>query len=180
MHSDIDRILIPANTLNQRVRELGELISAPTEHQHGVLCVGLLKGSVVFMADLIRAISCPVAIDFIAVSSYGASTQTSGIVRLLKDLDGDISQRHVVLVEDIVDSGLTLSYVLDMLRRRNPLSLKVCALLNKPERREVDVHIDYLGFDVPDAFVVGYGLDYAEHYRNLPYIGVLKPDVYGC
>ena len=179
MNDDIEEILISEDDLNRRVRELGMEISAATADAGQLLCVGLLKGSVIFMADLIRAISRPVAIDFIAVSSYGASTQTSGVVRLIKDLDADISRYHVVLVEDIVDSGLTLAYVLDLLRRRNPLSLRVCALLNKPERREAEVPIDFLGFDIPNAFVVGYGLDYAECYRNLPYIGVLKPAVYG-
>ncbi|HEY1016636.1 MAG TPA: hypoxanthine phosphoribosyltransferase [Herpetosiphonaceae bacterium] len=179
MDDDIEQILISEADLTRRVRELGAEITAASPGSEQLLCVGLLKGSVIFMADLIRAISRPVAIDFIAVSSYGASTQTSGVVRMLKDLEGDISRSHVVLVEDIVDSGLTLAYVLDLLRRRNPLSLRVCALLNKPERRESQVPIDFLGFDIPNAFVVGYGLDYAESYRNLPYIGVLKPAVYG-
>lgn len=179
MNEDIEQVLISEADLTRRVRELGAEISAASPDSEQLLCVGLLKGSVVFMADLIRAISRPVAIDFIAVSSYGASTQTSGVVRLLKDLDADISRSHLVLVEDIVDSGLTLAYVLDLLRRRKPLSLRVCALLNKPERREADVPIDFLGFDIPNEFVVGYGLDYAERYRNLPYIGVLKPSVYG-
>lgn len=179
MDDDIEQILISEADLTRRVRGLGAEITAASPGAEQLLCVGLLKGSVIFMADLIRAISRPVAIDFIAVSSYGASTQTSGVVRMLKDLEGDISRSHVVLVEDIVDSGLTLAYVLDLLRRRNPLSLRVCALLNKPERRESQVPIDFLGFDIPNAFVVGYGLDYAESYRNLPYIGVLKPAVYG-
>ncbi|MBA3468917.1 MAG: hypoxanthine phosphoribosyltransferase [Herpetosiphonaceae bacterium] len=180
MHPDVDHILISASDLNARVQALGDAITAAAGAVDELLLVGVLKGSVLFMADLIRAIDRPVAIDFIAVSSYGASTASSGVVRLIKDLDSDISGRHVVLVEDIVDSGLTLSYVVDLLKRRKPASVAVCALLNKPERREADINLDYVGFDIPNEFVVGYGLDYAERYRNLPYIGVLKPSVYGC
>ncbi len=180
MHPDVDHILISTTELNARVQALGEAITAATSAVDDLLLVGVLKGSVLFMADLIRAIDRPVAIDFIAVSSYGASTASSGVVRLIKDLDSDISGRHVVLVEDIVDSGLTLSYVVDLLKRRNPASVAVCALLNKPERRETSLALDYVGFDIPNEFVVGYGLDYAERYRNLSYIGVLKPSVYGC
>lgn len=178
MHPDIESMLISEATLAQRVRELGSQISAVYCNLDHLILVGVLKGSLIFMSDLARAIDCSVAIDFIAVSSYGASSTTSGVVRLTKDLDLDISERHVVLVEDIVDSGLTLSYVVDLLRRRNPASLRVCALLNKPDRRETDVQLDFLGFDIPNAFVVGYGLDYAERYRNLPYLGVLKPERY--
>lgn len=180
MHPDIDHILLEPEAIAARIQTLAQEITAATVAVEQVILVGVLKGSVVFMADLARALHRPVALDFIAVSSYGASTSTSGVVRLVKDLDSDIGGQHVVLVEDIVDSGLTLSYVLDIFRRRNPASLAVCALLNKPERRQTDLVLDYVGFDIPDAFVVGYGLDYAEKYRNLPYIGVLKQSVYAC
>lgn len=180
MHPDIDHILLEPEAIAARIQTLAQEITAATVAVEQVILVGVLKGSVVFMADLARALHRPVALDFIAVSSYGASTSTSGVVRLVKDLDSDIGGQHVVLVEDIVDSGLTLSYVLDIFRRRNPASLAVCALLNKPERRQTDLVLDYVGFDIPNAFVVGYGLDYAEKYRNLPYIGVLKQSVYAC
>lgn len=180
MHPDIDHILLEPEAIAARIQTLAQEITAATVAVEQVILVGVLKGSVVFMADLARALHRPVALDFIAVSSYGASTSTSGVVRLVKDLDIDIGGRHVLLVEDIVDSGLTLSYVLDIFRRRNPASLAVCALLNKPERRQTDLVLDYVGFDIPNAFVVGYGLDYAEKYRNLPYIGVLKQSVYAC
>ena len=180
MHPDIDHILLEPEAIAARIQTLAQEITAATIAVEQVILVGVLKGSVVFMADLARALHRPVALDFIAVSSYGASTSTSGVVRLVKDLDSDIGGQHVVLVEDIVDSGLTLSYVLDIFRRRNPASLAVCALLNKPERRQTDLVLDYVGFDIPNAFVVGYGLDYAEKYRNLPYIGVLKQSVYAC
>ena len=177
MHPDIDHVLITAEQLQQRVQELGAAIN-DTAPAKSIVLIGILKGSVFFLADLARAINHTCQIDFIAVSSYGAASSSSGVVRLMKDLDSDIEGQHVILVEDIIDSGLTLRYVLDMLQRRNPASLQVCALLSKPERREVDVHIDYVGFDIPNAFVVGYGLDYAEKYRNLPYIGVLKSALY--
>lgn len=180
MHPDLDRILISTSDLNARVQELGAAITAATTTIDEVLLIGILKGSVMFMADLVRAMNRQVAIDFIAVSSYGASTASSGVVRLNKDLDTDINGRHVMLIEDIVDSGLTLAYVFDLLWRRNPANVSVCALLNKPARRETPLVLDYTGFDIPNEFVVGYGLDYAERYRNLPYIGVLKPSVYGC
>ena len=180
MHPDIDHILLEPEAIAARIQTLAQEITAATVAVEQVILVGVLKGSVVFMADLARALHRPVALDFIAVSSYGASTSTSGVVRLVKDLDIDIGGRHVLLVEDLVDSGLTLSYVLDIFRRRNPASLAVCALLNKPERRQTDLVLDYVGFDIPNAFVVGYGLDYAEKYRNLPYIGVLKQSVYAC
>jgi hypoxanthine phosphoribosyltransferase len=142
--------------------------------------VGVLRGAVIFMADLARAIKRPVAIDFMAVSSYGLSTSSTGVVRFLKDLDEDIEGKHVLIVEDIIDSGLTLKYLYDNLKSRKPASLKICTLLNKPSRRKVDVPVDYNGFDIPDYFVVGYGLDYAEKYRNLPFVGVLKPEAYGA
>lgn len=177
MHEDIDHILIDAVTLNRRVAELGRQISTDYAGMTVVL-VGILKGAVLFMADLARAIDVPLALDFMAVSSYGNQTQSQGVVRILKDLDEPIGGQHVLLVEDIIDSGLTLSYVLENLRRRDPASLRVCALLDKNVARARHVAPDYTGFAVPNEFVVGYGLDYAQRYRNLPYIGVLKPAIY--
>lgn len=178
MHEDIMRVLIPHETLQARVAELGREIAAAYSATSDLLLVGVLKGSVVFLSDLVRAIPYHVTLDFIAISSYGAVTQTSGVVRLLKDLETDISGRHVLIVEDIIDSGLTLAYLTESLARRNPASLRICTLLNKPERRTAAVQVDFVGFDIPNEFVVGYGLDYAEHYRNLQYIGVLKPEIY--
>lgn len=141
--------------------------------------VGVLRGAFVFMADLARAITIPLAIDFMAVSSYGASTSSSGVVRIIKDFDENVEGKHILIVEDIIDSGLTLKYLYNQILSRKPASVKICTLLDKPERRKADVPVDYNGFSIPDAFVVGYGLDYAERYRNLPYIGILKPSVYG-
>ena len=141
--------------------------------------VSVLKGSVVFMADLMRAVTVPAEIDFMCVSSYGSGVKTSGVVKIIKDLDNDLAGMDLLLVEDILDSGMTLEYIKKLLLGRNPNSIKICTLLDKPERRKADVAADYKGFEVPDEFVVGYGLDYAEKYRNLPYIGVLKPSVYG-
>ncbi|GAB4449011.1 MAG: hypoxanthine phosphoribosyltransferase [Chloroflexi bacterium OHK40] len=178
MHHDIARILIAPEQIQRRVQELGTQIAADYTGENDLLLVGVLKGCAMFMVDLARAIERNLAIDFIAVASYGASTESSGVVRVLKDLDTDINGRHVLIVEDIIDSGLTLAYLRSQLLRRNPASLRICTLLNKPERRTADVPVDYIGFDIPNEFVVGYGLDYAEHYRNLPYIGVLKPEVY--
>ncbi|MGB9738259.1 MAG: hypoxanthine phosphoribosyltransferase [Chloroflexus aggregans] len=178
MRQDIDYILISEEQIKQRVAELGTAITNDYRAIGDLLLVGVLKGCAMFMVDLARAIDLPLAIDFIAVASYGASTESSGVVRLMKDLDTDISHRHVLIVEDIIDSGLTLAYLRAQLLRRNPASLRICTLLNKPERRTADVPVDYVGFDIPNAFVVGYGLDYAERYRNLPFIGVLRPEVY--
>lgn len=178
MNQDIASILISSDQLQQRVAELGIQIAADYAESPDLLLVGVLKGSVMFLVDLARAIDLPLAIDFMAISSYGPSTVSSGVVRVLKDLDTDISGRHVLIVEDIIDSGLTIEYLTDQLQRRSPASLRICALLNKPERRTSNVTIDYLGFDIPNEFAVGYGLDYAERYRNLPYIGVLKEDIY--
>ena len=178
MDDDIDKILIPADAIQAKVREIGEQLARDYEPLGDLLLVGVLKGCMMFMVDLARAVPMPLAIDFIATSSYGQSTESSGVVRLLKDLDTDIAGRHVVIVEDIIDSGLTLEYLRSQLMRRNPASLRICALLNKPERRIADVPVDYLGFDIPNEFVVGYGLDYGERYRNLPYIGVLKKEIY--
>ena len=178
MHQDLTRILVTADQIQQRIAELAQQIVRDYAGEPDLLLVGVLKGSVMCMVDLARALQRPIALDFIAISSYGKSTETSGVVRVLKDLDTDIAGRHVLIVEDIVDSGLTLAYLRENLQRRNPASLRICVFLNKPGRREAAVHIDYVGFDIPNEFVVGYGLDYAERYRNLPYIGVLDPDVY--
>jgi hypoxanthine phosphoribosyltransferase len=180
LHDDIDKILISSDQIQGKVREMGERLTADYGPLGDLLLVGVLKGCMMFMVDLARAIDLPVAMDFIATSSYGSSTESSGVVRLLKDLDTDIAGRHVLIVEDIIDSGLTLEYLRSQLERRGPASLRICALLNKPERRTADVTVDYLGFDIPNEFVVGYGLDYGERYRNLPYIGVLKQRVYAA
>jgi hypoxanthine phosphoribosyltransferase len=178
MHTDIDRILITAEEIQARVRELGEQINRDYHDQDDLLLLGVLKGCVVFIVDLMHAIERYLAIDFIAISSYGQSTESSGVVRLLKDLESDIAGRHVLIVEDIIDSGLTLAYLRSQLLRRNPASLRICSLLNKPDRRTANVEVEYSGFDIPNEFVVGYGLDFAERYRNLPYIGILKPEIY--
>lgn len=178
MHADIAKVLIDEGQIRARVRDLGAQISADYGEKGNLLLVGVLKGCAMFMMDLVRVIDIPLAFDFIAVASYGESTESSGVVRMLKDLDIDLAGRHVLIVEDIIDSGLTLAYLRSQLLRRGPASLRICTLLNKPERRTADVPVDYLGFDIPNEFVVGYGLDYAERYRNLPYIGVLKPEVY--
>lgn len=176
---DIEQILIEETTLKQKIAEIAQQINRDYAGRE-VCMVGVLKGAVMFMVDLARQLELPVVLDFMAVSSYGNSTNSSGIVRIIKDLDRSIEGKDVLLVEDIVDSGLTLSYLVDYLMARNPASLKVCVLLNKPDRRSPGVNLkpDYKGFDIPDKFVVGYGLDYAEIYRNLPFIGVLKPEKY--
>lgn len=178
MHNDIERVLISAEDIQRRVRELAQAIGHDYSDQHDLLLVGVLKGCMTFMVDLARALEMKISLDFIAISSYGQSTRSSGIVRLLKDLDTDLNQRHVLVIEDIIDSGLTLAYLCNLLQQRNPASLRICSLLNKPERRSTDVPVDYIGFDIPNEFVVGYGLDFGEHYRNLPYIGILKSEVY--
>jgi hypoxanthine phosphoribosyltransferase len=178
MHDHIDRVLIDEQTLQERVCQMGKQIGADYSVLGDLLLVGVLKGCAMFMMDLIRSIDLTLSFDFIAVASYGKSTESSGVVRLLKDLDTDIVNRHVLIVEDIIDSGLTLAYLRGQLLRRNPASLRICTLLNKPDRRVATVPVDFLGFDIPNEFVVGYGLDYNEHYRNLPYIGVLKPEIY--
>lgn len=177
MLNDVKEILISTERLKQRIEELGEQITADYEGRE-ILMIGVLRGAVIFMADLARAIKVPVAIDFMAVSSYGASTTSSGVVRILKDLDEDVEGKHILIVEDIVDSGLTLKYLIDNLKSRKPASIKICTLLSKPDRRKVDVDITYNGFVIPDEFVIGYGLDYAEKYRNLPFVGILKPEAY--
>lgn len=175
---DIERVLISTDQIAQRIAELGAQIARDYATTDDLLLVGVLKGCMMVMVELAVQIPLPLAVDFIAISSYGKSTESSGVVRLLKDLDTDIAGRHVLIVEDIIDSGLTLAYLLKQLQQRNPASLRVCALLNKPDRRAATVTVDYIGFDIPNEFVVGYGLDYAERYRNLPYIGVLKQEVY--
>jgi hypoxanthine phosphoribosyltransferase len=172
----VGRTLIDEETLQARVRELGVEISRDYSGRD-LLLVGVLKGAVFFMADLMRELTVPCEIDFMAISSYGAGTDSSGVVRILKDLDLNISARNVLVVEDIIDSGLTLSYLVRTLSARKPASLEVCALLTKPERREVDVPVRYIGFEIPNEFVIGYGLDYAERYRNLPHVAVLHPDL---
>ena len=177
MLNDVESVLLSVEELAKRIEEIGAEITADYAGKE-ILMIGVLRGAVVFMADLARAIEVPVAIDFMAVSSYGAGTSSSGVVRILKDLDENVEGKHVLVVEDIIDSGLTLNYLMDHLKSRKPASIKLCTLLNKPERRKVNVHIDYNGFTVPDYFVVGYGLDYAEKYRNLPFIGILKSEVY--
>ncbi len=175
--SDIERVLITGEEIREAVRRLGEEISRDYEGRD-LLLVGVLKGAFVLMADLSREIRLPVRFDFMAVSSYGAATQTSGVVRILKDLDHDIEACHVLLVEDIVDSGLTLNYLLKNLRSRRPASLEVCALLVKEGIQRVPLDIRYIGFTIPPEFVVGYGLDYGERFRNLPYIATLRPEAY--
>ena len=178
MHEDIEEVLIPSDIILAKVAELGKLITADYRGKN-LLLLGTLKGAVPFIADLARAIDLPLEIDYMAVSSYGNSTESSGIVRILKDLEGPVQQKNVLIVEDIVDSGQTLHYLMDVLRQRRPLSLRVCTLLDKGRERLKPVELDYTGFQIPDRFVVGYGLDYAQQYRNLPYIGILKPSVYG-
>ncbi len=178
MDEDILKVLVTEEQLKAKVQELGEQITRDYEGKN-LLLVSILKGSVVFMADIMRAIKVPNAIDFMVVSSYGgANTTTTGLVKIIKDLDSDLTGKDVLIVEDILDTGVTLSKLVPMLKMRHPNSVKICAILDKPERRKADIHADYLGFQVPDEFVVGYGLDYDEKYRNLPYVGVLKPEVY--
>ena len=176
-HPDIENVLISADEIRARIGQMATEIDARYAGQE-VLLVGVLKGAYVFMADLARALSVPVTLDFMAVSSYGSATSSSGVVRILKDLEADISNRHVLVVEDIIDSGLTLSWLIRNLQSRQPASLEVIALLRKPDAVQVSVPVAYTGFDIPNEFVVGYGLDYAQRYRNLPYVGTLRPAVY--
>ena len=177
MHQDMEKVLISQEDIKQKIIELGSVISRDYTGKN-LLVVGILKGAMVFMSDLIRSLSVDVQIDFMAVSSYGASSKSTGVVRILKDLEQTIEGKHVLIVEDIVDTGLTLNYLQEILRARGPASVRICTLLDKPSRREVDVAIDYNGFSIPDEFVVGYGLDYNEKYRNLPEIYILKKEVY--
>ncbi len=178
MLGDIERVLITGEQIKKKIKQLGKKISNDYKDSDNLLLVGVLKGAVLFMSDLIRYIDIPLQIDFMAVSSYGSSTESSGVVRILKDLDETVEGKDVLVVEDIIDSGLTLDYMCNILSSRKPASLKICALLDKPSRRKVDLEVDYLGFEIPDYFVVGYGLDYAGKYRNLPYICILKPEIY--
>lgn len=175
--NDIEEILYDEATIAQRVKELGAVISRDYEGKEVVL-VAILRGSFVFLSDLCRNLEIPCTVEFMSVSSYGNSTSTSGQVQITKDLNCDISNKHVILIEDIMDSGNTLAYLYNLLRQRKPASVALCALLDNPARRQQDVEISYCGFQIPNAFVVGYGLDYAQYYRNLPYIGILKPSVY--
>ncbi len=174
---DLSSILYSEEDIARRVAELGAQISTDYEGKDIVL-VGVLNGAVIFLSDLMRQISVPVAMDLVAISSYGSYSNTSGVVRIMKDLDESVESKHVLIVEDIVDTGLTLNYLVEYMRSRNPASVKVVAMLSKPSRHKAKVQVEYLGFTVPDEFVVGYGLDYAQRYRNLPCIGVLKPEIY--
>jgi hypoxanthine phosphoribosyltransferase len=174
---DVKEVLITSSQIQEKVRELGELITKDYRGEKPLL-VGVLRGAVIVLGDLMRNIDLPCEIDFMDISSYGTGTSSSGVVRILKDLEEDITDRHVLVIEDIVDTGLTLSYLRRSLLARKPTSLEICALLSKPSRRRVELDIKYLGFEVPDEFVVGYGLDYAGAYRNLPDICVLKPEVF--
>jgi len=178
LNNDIERVLITEKQLREKVEQLGKKISSDYKNSDNFLMVGVLKGAVVFMSDLIRCVNLPLQIDFMAVSSYGTSTESSGVVRILKDLDESVEGKDVLIIEDIIDSGLTLSYMYNILKSRKPASIKICALLDKPSRRKVELDVDYLGFEIPDYFVVGYGLDYAGKYRNLCDVCVLKPEIY--
>lgn len=177
MDKIIKTILVSEEDINKKVKELGKIL---TEDYKGkeLIVVGILKGAVVFMSDLCREIKLPILMDFMAVSSYGKSSVSTGEVRIVKDLDYSVENKDILIVEDIIDTGYTLSYLTDNLRKRGASSVKIITLLDKPDRRKADVHVDYLGFEIPDEFVVGYGLDYAEQYRNLPYVAALKEEVY--
>jgi hypoxanthine phosphoribosyltransferase len=175
LESAVGEVLVETEALSARIAELGAEISADYEGRD-LLLIGVLKGAVFFMADLMRKLTIPCEVDFMAISSYGASTDSSGVVRILKDLDINIEGRHVLVVEDIIDSGLTLSYLMRNLESREPATLEVCALLTKPDRREMEVPVRYVGFEIPNRFVIGYGLDFGERYRNLPYVAVLSDD----
>jgi hypoxanthine phosphoribosyltransferase len=179
IHDDVEEVLLTDAQIAARVAELGVQLARDYDGRNPVL-VSVLKGSIIFLADLVRAMEIPLSVDLMEVSSYGASTESSGQVRILKDLSRPIEGRHVVVVEDIIDTGLTLNYLLRYLRDKGPASLGICCLLDKPARRLAPIEIDYRGFTIPDRFVIGYGLDYDERYRNLPYIGVLRPSVYGA
>lgn len=179
IHPDIEQVLYTEEQLRDRVREVGQQIAADYAGREPML-ISVLRGSYIFMADLTRAIDLNVTVDFMAVSSYGAGTTSSGQVEIKKDLSDSIEGKDLIIVEDILDSGNTLYYLMDVLRARKPASIRICALMDKPERRTKPITADYVGFTIPDAFIVGYGLDYAEKYRNLPYVGILKPSVYGA
>ena len=179
MNEDIEKVVFSEEELKKRIAELGKEITEDYKDvKETIYCVGILKGAVVFYTDLVRNINLPVHFDFMIASSYGNGTESSGSVKILKDLDYDVEGKHLIIIEDIIDSGTTMNYLMKYFRERKPKSVKLCSLLSKPSRRTVDVNIDYCGYTVPDEFLVGYGLDYAEKYRNLPYIGVLKPEIY--
>ena len=177
MYRAIERILLSEDQIRARIQELGQQLTADYREKNPIF-VGILKGVVVFFADMIRAIPIDCQIDFMAVSSYGGGTESSGKIQVKKDLSADIEDRHVVILEDILDTGLTLRHTVDYLMTKHPASLKICTLLDKPDRRKAEIQADYIGFTVPNLFVVGYGLDFDERYRNLPYIGVLNPEAY--
>ncbi|KHD35266.1 hypoxanthine phosphoribosyltransferase [Clostridium acetobutylicum] len=177
MREDIKEVLLDEEKINEKVKELGKKISEDYKGKDLIL-IGILKGSVVFMGNLVKYIDIPCAIDFMSVSSYGNGTSTSGIVKVLKDLDSDVEGKDILIVEDIIDSGVTLKYLMGHISGKKPNSIEIITLLNKPERRRVEINVKYTGFIVPDYFLVGYGLDYAEKYRNLPYIGILKDEIY--
>lgn len=177
MKEDVRRVLLSEDEIREKVRELGGKITADYKNSN-LMLVTVLKGAVVFLADLMRQIDVPAEIDFMVVSSYGSGVKSSGVVKIVKDLDVPLAGKDILIVEDILDSGLTLSYIKELLESRGPRSIRIATLLDKPSRRKVDLQADYIGFSVPDEFVIGYGLDYDEKYRNLPYIGILKPEVY--
>jgi len=177
MRNDLEKIIISEEDLKNRIKELGDQITKDYLGKNPIM-ICILRGGILFMADLIRNINTPLEIDFMSVSSYGRSTSSSGVVKIRKDIDTDIQDRDVIIVEDIVDSGLTLEYISDYLLNHNPVSVKICTLLDKPEAHQSDLKVDYIGFNIGNDFVVGYGLDYAEKYRNLPYIGILKKEIY--
>lgn len=177
MESFIKEILVSEEDIAKKVKELGEIITNDYKDKD-LLVIGILKGAVIFMSELVKGIKLPITMDFMAVSSYGKSTISTGEVRIIKDLDFSVEGKEILIVEDIIDTGLTLNYLTDILKKRGANSVKICTLLDKPERRSIEVKVDYLGFEIPDEFVVGYGLDYAEQYRNLPFIGALKEEVY--
>ena len=177
MKEDVLRVLLSEDEIREKVRELGGKITADYKNSN-LMLVTVLKGAVVFLADLMRQIDVPAEIDFMVVSSYGSGVKSSGVVKIVKDLDVPLAGKDILIVEDILDSGLTLSYIKELLESRGPRSIRIATLLDKPSRRKVDLQADYIGFSVPDEFVIGYGLDYDEKYRNLPYIGILRPEVY--
>ena len=177
MENDVGEVLISQEQIREKTKELGRRIAQDYEGKNPLL-ICVLKGGLMFLADLMREIHMPLEIDFMAVSSYGDRTESSGVVRILMDLERNIRGRHVLIVEDIIDTGRTLNYIIENLHTRDPASIKVCTLLDKPARRLLDIPLDYVGFEIPDRFVIGYGLDFGEIYRNLPFVGVLKPELY--
>lgn len=177
MENFIKEVLVTEEDISKRIKELGQVITEDYKDKDLVV-IGILKGAVIFMSELVQHIELPIIMDFMAVSSYGKSTISTGEVRIIKDLDFSVEEKDILIVEDIIDTGLTLNYLTEILKKRGASSVKICTLLDKPERRSVEVKVDYLGFEIPDEFVVGYGLDYAEQYRNLPYVGALKEEVY--